>query len=246
MRWLFFTLLLFNMLGLYWFSSSAEHRRELSPASKVPGEAGRGRVATLMLLSEQSQESRSQGTDLTVRQEAMPEMLRAPQGEVTVRPENRSCRLLGPFSTTRAALEWQAELSGRGVESGLLQRDEVVREDFWVIVPPQNTRQQTERLLAELRQKKIDSFIIDSGEYANGISLGVFAERANTDNYRRRLTDLGVETTVVLRPHLQPVSWLQVADSVDETAVAGWIPGQMTGSESGPRWQVGQPCSPLN
>lgn len=241
-RWLFATLIMFNILAAYWFSSSAEHRLERASTSKNTQHGMHDKAATLALLRERPMEK--------LRQETAQEELREPSLDISegdavanqMLPDDKLCQLLGPFNSPRSLEQFRTELSARGIESQLLQRDDIVREDFWLIVPPGSTRAMTEQLLGELKQKKIESFIIESGEYQNAISLGFFTEWGNTDNYRKKLAELGVEAAVVLRPHFEQMSWLEIEESIENPQALDWVEDKLIALHKGLQRFKGQPC----
>lgn len=73
-----------------------------------------------------------------------------------------------------------------------------------VLVAPQENAAQAQILAQRLNKAGIDDLLVyRSGEYANGISLGVFANRSNAERVSVRARRLGIATELV--PVLKPV-----------------------------------------
>ncbi len=234
-------MLLANVVALYWFSSSADHRRDTVSVSKKT-DYSESAIPGLELLDERPAEKPVREMEREAPGESFAEMVGVVADVDEVATDNTFCQLLGPFSTEEELTQFRAGLSDHGVQNNLLKREEVVREDFWLIIPPRKTRWQAEQLLHELEQKQIESFIVDGGEYQNAISLGIFVEQKNTDNYREKLARLGVEAEVVLRPYFKKMTWVQVAEGIESRQAMGWIEGQFAGLSDGIQRLGGQPC----
>ncbi|WP_461521939.1 hypothetical protein [Porticoccus sp.] len=230
-----------NVVALYWFSSSADHRRDLVSIAKNT-DYSKSAILGLELLNERPAEKPVRGMELEVLGESVAEMAGVVADVDEVAADNTFCQLLGPFSTEDELTQFRAGLSDHGVQNNLLKREEVVREDFWLIIPPRKTRWQAEQLLHELEQKQIESFIVDGGEYQNAISLGIFVEQKNTGNYREKLAKLGVEAEVVLRPHFKKMTWVQVSEGIENRQAMDWIEEQFAGLSDGIQRLGGQPC----
>jgi hypothetical protein len=73
----------------------------------------------------------------------------------------------------------QSRLRAIEVQSELSTREEVLRSDFWVVLGPFDTDQQGRARLAELQASDVESFLINQGRLAGGISLGLFSSESN-------------------------------------------------------------------
>jgi hypothetical protein len=64
---------------------------------------------------------------------------------------------------------------------------------YWVLVPPQPTRQQAQQIIATLsRQGFNDTWLVDGGELENAVSLGLFNNRSNAQQFVTRIARLGL------------------------------------------------------
>lgn len=70
---------------------------------------------------------------------------------------------------------------------------------YWLIVRPYSSRQQADNALNKMREKSVSSFVVESGKYKNGLSLGVFAKKNRTERYQKELSALGFETVIIPR-----------------------------------------------
>ncbi|MBW2942847.1 SPOR domain-containing protein [Zhongshania aquimaris] len=87
------------------------------------------------------------------------------------------CLLLGPYKAKEELGGVIDEISG----SELLIETYERSADYWVYLGPYSSFSGAAKVSSELRDRRIDNFIIRSGELQNAISLGVFTtdERAN-------------------------------------------------------------------
>lgn len=87
------------------------------------------------------------------------------------------CEMVGPFESGDAAASFIERLKAIDVASALRELELPAGPGYWVYLTPLNSRKDALRLLAELQQKQIDSYIIPKGELENGISLGMFSKK---------------------------------------------------------------------
>lgn len=81
----------------------------------------------------------------------------------------------------------QSRLRALEVSSDMSTREEILRSDYWVVIGPFDTDQQGRDRLAQLQADGIESFLINQGRLAGGISLGLFSSDANA---RTRVSEL--------------------------------------------------------
>lgn len=228
MRWLFWTLLMFNGVAAYWFSASAQQRVDLESTGRAADIMARGSGAEqLELLSEKPLKSigdEDVSSEQVVRemtgQEAYGVGDLSGSGEAE---ETTRCVLIGPLATAREQHQLEKLLSERVQEMVIERQDEVVREDFWLLIPPEMPEMEMTEMLDELHRKKIESFIIGSGEYKGGITLGVFAEKENADKYRSSLRSQGYEAFLAMKPRVKQTSWLSVKTDAGVEEVVDWV-----------------------
>lgn len=114
-----------------------------------------------------------------------------------VRAADSGCVLLGPFSSEEQSAKLVASLVDLDLAASAESRPEVMRRIFWVHLPPLETREQAVKTVHELRQRGIDSFLIEQIDaIRNGISLGVFNERESAERHRNNLRRKGLEPEI--------------------------------------------------
>ncbi|WP_344809858.1 SPOR domain-containing protein [Allohahella marinimesophila] len=110
--------------------------------------------------------------------------------------ELRTCIIVGPMSDI-SLLDESVRLFddfGVQVEKILTQAD--ARLEYWVFIPPFESREAAENRIEELDSLGFDSFYISQGEVRGGISLGLFAARASADELVQRLNALGMTSKI--------------------------------------------------
>ena len=125
------------------------------------------------------------------------------------------CLLVSNIQQRESLDQLTALLSEQGF-TGLEQGEAAgARNNYWVMLPVQKSRQDAEDIARLLSQRRLkDYFIVRSGDYENAISLGVFSteERA-----QRRLREIHALDQAVLRPEIEQIElpirvyWLRLA-----------------------------------
>ncbi len=122
------------------------------------------------------------------------------------------CLELGGFSAQ--AIERAAnDLADSAWHVERFERQEQVR--WWIHLPPQPTRENADRKLAELRRRHVTDFsVIAAGTpEAYTVSLGLFRERERAERYLETLRGQGVRTAVLSdAPRPLTRQWLRVRD----------------------------------
>lgn len=90
----------------------------------------------------------------------------------------------------------QSRLRALEVVSDKATRQEVLRSDYWVVIGPFDTDQQGRDRLAQLQADNIESFLINQGRLAGGISLGLFSSNSNARTRVSELAGQGIEARV--------------------------------------------------
>lgn len=81
----------------------------------------------------------------------------------------------------------QSRLRALEVDSAKTTQEEVLRSDYWVVIGPFDTDQQGRDRLTQLQADDVESFLINQGRLAGGISLGLFS---SDNNARTRVAEL--------------------------------------------------------
>jgi hypothetical protein len=173
MRWIFFSLLLVNLSYLAYEFSQPEgiKTQETVDVSVVSG------AAPIKLLAELKQ----------------PETRK-----VVVNTDIKSplCWAVGPYQVELDAQNVYARMLAVDIPASVDRQLVVVKEEFWVYLPPLSNKKQAIRKLKELQKREIDSFIITEGELANGISLGLFSKQSSVDRLVSELKKKRIEPSI--------------------------------------------------
>ena len=152
MRWVFFCLLILNVVYLVWGLVTHTMPTGTAALNAAPEEEG---VHQLVLLSEAGV---TQG--YTVPENGNKESL---------------CATLGPWSKRGQAAAELSALAAKGYQ-GTVQAVDVVKDHLhWVYLPAYPDRDAALKTLRELQARGVDSFIVADGDDANAISLGYFS-----------------------------------------------------------------------
>lgn len=165
MKWIILTLLLLNLaLGgyQYWQTTQPEVQQTTVSAAQMNNlaisEATRTRLAEL----EQTQVA-----------------------EPVVEPL-QCVRITGIAAEDQADII-QSRLRALEVAASKTTQEDILRSDYWVVLGPFETDQQGRDRLSQLQADDIESFLINQGRLAGGISLGLFS---SDNNARTRVAEL--------------------------------------------------------
>lgn len=101
---------------------------------------------------------------------------------------SQRCFSLGPFTSEARSRAAAKQIAKQGITAKQQKSRERVREGFWVLLPPAESRDKARETIKELKEKgEKDFFLVVSGDELNGISLGVFAK---TESAQRRMTQV--------------------------------------------------------
>lgn len=149
MRWVFFSLLVLNVVYLLWrlVGVVVPEPESLVPPQVVGGEP-------LVLLSEAG----------------------VPAGLQEAAAGPAVCSTLGPWSAIAQADAVYQRLLSAGYQGRLLPVRVMKDRLFWVYLPPVESQDQALKVLRELQARDVDSFIVsEAGADQNAISLGYFS-----------------------------------------------------------------------
>lgn len=187
---------------------------ELSPFVPAP--------QTLTLLSELP-ESERQARGLVPEAEGAAPVALGTQASPVVPAPQPWCAELGPIDSADAARALLPRLGGLGVDADLQMREVPVSSTFWVYLPAFVNEAEARRTLAELQERRIDSYYMRSGQFIGGISLGVFSRRASAESVQADVARQGYQARIgeVLREEPRAFLRLQAQDSA-MLEQAGW------------------------
>lgn len=142
------------------------------------------------------------------------------------------CTMVGPFGVLLHAEYFVDRLAAMDVDAVIRSLEVPDGVGYWVYLPPEVSDAAALRRLYEVQSKKIDSYIIPSGDLARGISLGIYSDRAEADKRMREVTDHGYQPVMKEVARAISETWVSVpskqAESVDQRVwleILGQYPG---------------------
>ena len=128
-----------------------------------------------------------------------------------------SCFSFGPLPEEKHAV-WLADwFRVRQIQLRNRVSEDAGRNLFWVYLSPQPSRQGAEAVLVSLAQKGIRDYrLIDHGNLANAVSLGLFSSQAQVNERLRQLREQGFQPVVVPYPNVQRIHWVDVRMPKDD------------------------------
>jgi len=182
MRWIFFALVFGNLLllAVFWQQQLAQ-APVADQVLDVPDSSRR-----LQLISEVDQPL------VPVAAKARTASHRAPM-----------CYVAGPYPDELDARHLLARAEALALDGQINAVDIATDEpsEYWVHVPPRATRAEALRVLRELQKRKVDSYIITQGELAEGVSLGLFRNKASASGLQKKVEgyDIPAEIKVITK-----------------------------------------------
>lgn len=165
MKWIILTLLLLNLaLGgyQYWQTTQPDVQQTVVSAAQMNN----------LAISEATR------TRLT-------ELERTQVAEPVVEPL-QCVRITGIAAEDQADII-QSRLRALEVTASKTTQEDILRSDYWVVLGPFETDQEGRDRLSQLQADDVESFLINQGRLAGGISLGLFS---SDNNARTRVAEL--------------------------------------------------------
>lgn len=200
MRWVFFGLLILNVVYLGW-----KLLGQVAPPALPSAHVAVPAQQQLQLLSEAS------------------------AAAVTSAPNRPLCVVVGPWPSLRDGEEWRGRLRGV-MGDGEVRPVAVRKDRLsWVYLPPTGRREAAMQMLRELQSRGVDSFIVAEGEDATAISLGYFSSAESARGLQVKMRNAGYAAEVRETSKEVTEYWLfysspneaQLAQARSETAGAG-------------------------
>ncbi len=121
------------------------------------------------------------------------------------------CELIGPFAELLHAEYLVERLTALEVASSIRQVEIADGKNYWVYLKPEMSEKEALRRLSEIQQAKaIDSYIIPSGELANGISFGQFASEKEATDKAVQVRAQGYAAEIKEVPKSHNETWVEV------------------------------------
>lgn len=106
------------------------------------------------------------------------------------------CVNLGVFPSASSAEQLRQRLLALSIQSAVISRDVPGSQDFLLVLPVQGGQYEALRILGQLQEQGIDSFLITQGALQNQISLGVFSREDYARARQAQLDAMGFEVRV--------------------------------------------------
>ena len=209
MRWIFVTLVLLNLLYFGWgYWQQSQVSPEPLPEASIPIEPQDGQE--LVLLTERLPSPASPAPPPSIgpdRPKIEPPKLPA----ATKEPERRICARLGPYPDEKGGRAAIQALTQSGLKASMAEVQEQKSVQFWVLLPPADSRRRALQTLRELQARKIDSYLISSGELNNAISLGLFSRDELARGVQQKIREAGYPAEIRPKEKFEKVFWVHMA-----------------------------------
>jgi hypothetical protein len=136
------------------------------------------------------------------------------QAELSAVPSStEKCELIGPFAELLHAEYLVERLTSLDAASVVRQVEIADGKNYWVYLKPEMSEKEALRRLSEIQQSKaIDSYIIPSGELANGISFGQFSNEKEATEKAEKIRAQGYAADIKEVPKSHNEIWVEVRE----------------------------------
>ena len=133
-----------------------------------------------------------------------------------------ACMALGSFADMDSSNDLAQTLEGQGFQTNV-EISEEIDSEYRVYMPPFNSDAAARQTLANLLESGIDSFIINDGDLARGISLGVFTQQASAYRLQEELAAQGYASGIqeIIRSNTEFWVLVRSASAADLEALWG-------------------------
>ena len=216
MKWLFFLLVIINLVVFGWFNLVAINQDVVSDPIYAPPVSQK--ILTLNEVPKVVKPPEPKAKEIEFK--AVEDELR----EITDAFEQLSS--MNSMQSFCPRIEFEKEQDKRAFlpqidALGWLYQEskiEAERQKFWLFINAPETREQANRIVTALKVRGVDSFIINRGEMKNRISLGLYSVAITAEKERIRISDLsGFDVRVY--PHLRkvPISAVNITKAINES-----------------------------
>ena len=123
------------------------------------------------------------------------------------------CELIGPFAELLHAEYLVERLTSLEISATIKQVEIADGKNYWVYLKPEMSEKEALRRLSEIQQSKaIDSYIIPSGELANGISFGQFPSEKEASAKAEQIRAQGYAAEIKEVPKSHNETWVEVRE----------------------------------
>ncbi|MEZ5507429.1 MAG: SPOR domain-containing protein [Gammaproteobacteria bacterium] len=207
MRWILVSLLLLNLIYFGW-----GYWHEAGGGLESASSNSAGQVSSddspLILLTERLPAPGSASPPPSIT----PEKPKAQPPQIPVRQDvSRSvCLRIGPFDGEESRKALLAELVQAGLKAQSPAPEAYVTTQYWVMLPPYDTRRRALQTLRELQARKIDSYLVSSGDLKNAVSLGLFSREELAKGVQEKIREAGYPAEIRPKDKQNQRLWLLV------------------------------------
>ena len=206
MRWIVLFLLIVNVAYFGWeFTQQSSPATALAESKNLPPLEGK----KLVLLTERLPGVKSSAPPPAPVLAAEQNPVHRELDRVDVKKQSM-CVSVGPYEDEAVGRAMVKNLAVEGVASEL-DRLELSKEmQYWVVLPPSATRKDAMQLLRNLQAKKIDSYLISSGELRNSISLGLFSKKQSAQGVMASVKEAGFPAELLEKERVRSEFWVRI------------------------------------
>lgn len=123
-----------------------------------------------------------------------------------------SCTELGPINEQETATNIKKRLAALDLSSTIVEKQIVVKTDYWVILGPYNSKTRADLELKALKKKGIkDSYVMNNSEFKQVISLGLFGSKENAQRHADQLAKQSVDAKLSPIERTKAEFWIDIA-----------------------------------
>lgn len=205
MKMIFIALLVGNIIFALWQLVSGKPTPESAPAKSIVQEPQNN----LQTLAERDESVRAPKKNA---QKKLPEIVSAS----SVEGGAKQCKLIGPFGELLHAEYLAEQLASLDVPAVIRHIEIMDGKNYWVYLRPEMSEKEALRRLYEIQAKAIDSYIIPSGELANGISFGQYGDLESAQNKVNQIREQGYEVEIKEIPKSHSEIWVEIKDKSEQ------------------------------
>jgi hypothetical protein len=156
---------------------------------------------------------------------AMIEVVDNPVVEAPASQETAECTGIGPFVDVFTGQNALEQINALDVVATLKAVDVLTGEkDYRVLISPASSPEEAFRKLRELQASDVDSYVITQGEYALGISLGVFSSESGAEVLQGRVSSIGYASEIIEIERQSRSYWIEVSpEEFQRLQAANWL-----------------------
>jgi hypothetical protein len=133
--------------------------------------------------------------------------IESPKGSAA-KSEVLMCTIIGSFEKLLSAEYFTERLQALGLAVRIGEITVASKPNYWLQLSPESSRKEALRRLRELQRRGIDSYVIPSGDFENGISLGMFSDRDRALKLQQKIRAQGYQPKITEVAREQKEIWV--------------------------------------